>query len=91
MQAKAIVLERFPSLSPKLQAAARFILDHPNEVVIMSMRALAERAGSQPATLVRLAQQLGYAGWPALKSAFAEDLGLHAKGYGQRAKSVVNL
>jgi DNA-binding MurR/RpiR family transcriptional regulator len=88
MQARDLVLERFPALSPKLREAARFIVDHPNEVVITSMRTLAERAQSKPATLVRLAQQLGYAGWPELKSAFAEDMGLHSGRYGQRAKSL---
>lgn len=88
MGASEQILERFLSLSPKLQVAARFVVDHPNEVVIASMRTLAERAGAQPATLVRLAQQLGYAGWPELKSAFAEDMGLHTERYGQRAKKL---
>lgn len=88
MGAKDELLERFASLSPTLQRAARFVVDHPNEVVIASMRALAGRAGAQPATLVRLAQQLGYAGWPELKSAFAQELGLHSTGYGVRAKSL---
>nr|WP_255467968.1 MurR/RpiR family transcriptional regulator [Achromobacter sp. UMC71] len=75
-------------MSPRLQVAARFVIDHPNEVVIASMRTLAERAGVPPATLVRLAQQLGYGGWPDLKSAFADDLGLNGKGYGERARSL---
>lgn len=88
MTAKDLILEHFASLSPKLQAAARFIVDHPNEVVIASMRTVAERAGAQPATLVRLAQQLGYAGWPELKDAFAADLGLRSERYGERAKSL---
>lgn len=88
MHAKDLILQRFTSLSPTLQAAARFIVDHPNEVVIASMRSLAQRAGAQPATLVRLAQQLGYAGWPDLKAAFAEGLGLHAERYAPRAKSL---
>lgn len=86
MGAREQIIEQFAALTPKMQEAARFIVDHPNEVVIASMRALAERANAQPATLVRLAQQLGYAGWPELKSAFANDLGLHGKGYGERAK-----
>lgn len=89
MNAKELILERFGTLSPTLQAAARFVVDHPSEVVITSMRTLAERARAQPATLVRLAQQLGYAGWPELKDAFAADLGLHSQGYGQRAKTLV--
>jgi DNA-binding MurR/RpiR family transcriptional regulator len=88
MSAREKLLEQFEVLTPRLQAAARFIVDYPNEVVINSMRSLAEKAGAQPATLVRLAQQLGYDGWSELKSAFAEDLGLHDDTYGQRAKTV---
>ncbi|HEY2928334.1 MurR/RpiR family transcriptional regulator [Piscinibacter sp.] len=88
MGARDLILERFPSLSPTMQQAARFVVDHPNDVVIASMRTLAERAGAQPATFVRLAQQLGYAGWPELKSAFADDLGLNSNRYGQRAKGL---
>ncbi|MCA0241497.1 MAG: MurR/RpiR family transcriptional regulator [Proteobacteria bacterium] len=88
MDAREQILQRFAGLSPTLQAAARFVVDHPNEVVVVSMRTLAEHAGVQPATLVRLAQQLGYDGWPALKTAFAQDLGLGSDGqrYGQRAQ-----
>jgi DNA-binding MurR/RpiR family transcriptional regulator len=88
MPAGKHILDHFADLSPTLQAAARFIVDHPNEVVISSMRSVAERAGAQPSTLVRLAQQLGYDGWPGLKSAFAADLGLHGERYGQRAKNL---
>jgi len=88
MQAKDHLLHQFDSLSPTLQTAARFLIDRPNEVVIASMRALAERAQVQPATLVRLAQHIGYAGWPELKEAFARDLGLHAERYGQKAKAL---
>jgi len=86
--AREQILDRFGTLTPTMQAAARFIVDHPNEVVIASMRNLAEQAGAQPATLVRLAQQLGYEGWPGLKSAFARDLGLHSATYGERAKDL---
>lgn len=88
MKTKVMILGRLSSLSPQLRAAAKFVVDHPNEVVLSSMRTLAERAQAQPATLVRLAQQLGYAGWPELKEAFAEDMGMHLEGYGQRAKTL---
>lgn len=88
MKARQHILDCFESLSPKLQAAARFVVDHPNEVVIASMRTVADRARAQPSTLVRLAQQLGYDGWPGLKAAFAADLGLQAGRYGARARSL---
>ncbi|MGE0799065.1 MAG: MurR/RpiR family transcriptional regulator [Lautropia sp.] len=87
MRAKDQILERFNDLSPALQQAARFVVDHPNEVVLNSMRALADHAGMQPATLVRLAQQLGYPGWPDLKKAFAGDYVLGPARPGVRASA----
>ena len=88
MTARDLIRQRFVELSPALQLGARFLLDHPNEVVVASMRSIAERAGVPPATLVRLAQQLGFDGWPGLKEAFVADMGLASKAYGQRAKSL---
>ena len=88
MHASELILDRFAGLSPTLQQAAKFTLDHPNEVVIGSMRTLAQRAGAQPASFVRLAQALGLTGWPELKQAFAAELGLDPQGYGQRAKKL---
>jgi DNA-binding MurR/RpiR family transcriptional regulator len=88
MDARQRILDRIAAMSPTIRAAAKFVVDHPNEVVIGSMRALAARAAVQPATLVRLAQQLGYAGWPALKADVARDLGLSSEHYGERARTL---
>lgn len=90
MNVKDAILERFAALPPKMQEAARFIIDHPDEVVVSSMRGIAERSGVQPATFVRLARQLGYPGWPGLKAAFAADMGLQTVQYGQRAKDLAS-
>lgn len=80
------ILQQFDTLSPQLQAAARFVVDHPNDVVIRSMRGLAELAGVQPSTLVRLSRQLGYDGWQPFKDEFAHALGLDQPlGYASRA------
>ncbi|MBN9323589.1 MAG: MurR/RpiR family transcriptional regulator, partial [Delftia acidovorans] len=70
------IRQRFAELSPALQQVARFVLEHPNDVVTASMRSVGTRAGSPPATLVRFAQWLGFDGWPQLKQAFAQDMGL---------------
>ncbi len=90
MNVKETIRKRFPDLSPALQLAARYVLEHPNEVVIASMRTLAVKAAVPPATLVRFAQQLGFAGWPQLKDAFALELGLGPEQYGQRARTLVD-
>ncbi len=84
------ISQRYAELSPALQQVARFVLEHPNDVVTASMRTVGTRAGSPPATLVRFAQMLGFEGWPQLKQAFAQDMGLGSDAaYGQRAKALV--
>ena len=88
MRARTQILDQFEMLSPALQKAARYLVDHPNDAVVLSMRAVAVKAGAQPATLVRLAQALGYEGWGELKLAFARDLGLNSKSYVSRARSL---
>jgi len=82
------LLRQFASLSPTLQVAARYVVDHPDEVAVESMRTLAERAQARPATFVRLAQHLGYGGWAELRVALISDRGLGGVGYGQRAHSL---
>ena len=81
--------QRFAELSPALQQVAKYVLDHPNDVVTSSMRTVGTRAGSTPATLVRFAQHVGYAGWPQLKAALTAEMGLGPEAYGQRAKQLV--
>lgn len=90
MNAKEQILSHFPQLTPRLRDAARFIVDHPNDVVTHSMRGLADNAKIMPSTLSRLAQQVGYAGWPELKKTFISDLGLNHNGYSERAKKLTN-
>ncbi|MDH1335291.1 UNVERIFIED_CONTAM: MurR/RpiR family transcriptional regulator [Comamonas sp. A-3] len=80
---------RFNSLSPALQRIAKYVLDHPNEVVTSSMRTVGISADARPATLVRFAQQLGFAGWPELKQAIAQEMGLGREAYGDRARSLL--
>lgn len=89
MGAKEQIRQRFNELSPALQQVARYVLDHPNEVVTGSMRNVGTRSQSTPATLVRFAQHLGYEGWPQLKESFAADMGLGPETYGVRAKQLV--
>lgn len=74
--------DAFNSLSPQLRQAARYLLDRPDEVAFSSMRQIAGRAGVQPATMVRLAQRLGY---DELSEPFRNELRRRPTGYGMRA------
>ena len=64
--------EAFDGLPAQLKLAARYVLDHPHDVALLSMREQARQAGVTPATMTRLAQQLGLDGYDALRSAYAE-------------------
>jgi DNA-binding MurR/RpiR family transcriptional regulator len=79
----------FTALSPQFQGGARYLLDHPQEIPILSMRKIAADAGVRPATLVRLAQFLGFEGWQALRELFVESVRGGPQPYAKRAKKVV--
>ncbi len=80
----------YKDLSPQFQIAARYLVDHPTQVSILSMRKIAAEAGVQPATLVRLAQHFGYAGWQPLKTVFNRQLRMLPGGYADRAHALVS-
>jgi DNA-binding MurR/RpiR family transcriptional regulator len=80
----------FPGLSRQLQLGARFLVDHPTEVALTSMRELAKMAGVHPPTLVRLAQALGFTGWPELRLRFIERVRIDPQPYARRAKALTD-
>ncbi|NIF22248.1 MULTISPECIES: MurR/RpiR family transcriptional regulator [Pantoea] len=84
------ITSQFSQLSPQLQHAAEFSLQNANQLVVESMRTFAVSAGVQPATLMRLAQRLGFPGWGDLKNAFIDELGLRNDTYVSRAEKLVN-
>lgn len=79
----------FASMSPQFQVGARYVLRHPEDIPLLSMREIATRAEVQPATLVRLAQSLGYEGWAGVKAVFTRALQQGPKRYAEQAKAVV--
>ena len=80
--------EAFPGLSPQLRQAARYLLDRPDEVALNSMRQLAASAGVQPATMVRLAQRMGCAGYEEWREPFRERLRRRPVPYGPQARDL---
>ncbi|HME11769.1 MAG TPA: MurR/RpiR family transcriptional regulator [Candidatus Acidoferrum sp.] len=57
------VNHRLEKLSKKRREIIRPIFEHPREYVLLSIRALAERLGTDPATVVRIVQGLGFASY----------------------------
>jgi len=88
-QLAATIRDRFPDLSPQFQAGAAFLLDYPDEVAVLSMRKVAERAKVQPAAMVRLSQQLGFPGWNELREIFVSRVRTRPEPLTTRARSLV--
>lgn len=59
--------DRFASLSPELQRAARWVREHPAELGLQSMRQSARAAGVSPATMTRLARALAFDSFDAMR------------------------
>ena len=55
--------ERIEILSSKRQEIIRPILEHPREYVLLSVRAMAKRLRTDPATVVRIVRGLGFASY----------------------------
>ena len=86
---RAAILERYDSLSKRLQQIARYVLDAPNEVALETLAVLAERSGVQPSAIVRFAKTFGYPGASQMQRLFRDGLlsGATALGYGERVRN----
>ncbi|WP_160287261.1 MurR/RpiR family transcriptional regulator [Pseudomonas sp. QL9] len=78
----------FSKLSPTLQRAARYVLDHPNDIALESMRSVAAKAKLQPASMLRLARQLGFDSYEDLREIFRNWLTERDSPFSQRADAL---
>lgn len=79
------IVEAYGGMSEQLQSAARFVLEHPRDVALLSMREQARAAGVQPATMTRLAKHLGLGGYEAMRRSYAEAIRGAHPGFAGRA------
>ncbi|WP_168797853.1 MurR/RpiR family transcriptional regulator [Pacificoceanicola onchidii] len=63
-----------PDLPKKLALAARYALDHPDQMALHSMRATATEVGVTSTTMLRLARHLGYDSFDDFRAAFQSEL-----------------
>jgi DNA-binding MurR/RpiR family transcriptional regulator len=82
------IADGYPSLSPQLQLAARYVLDRPDDVALMSMRGLAGNAGVHPTTMVRLARRFDFGSFNDFRSLFQKRLRGHPSDYARRARDL---
>ncbi|OYX36552.1 MAG: iron dicitrate transport regulator FecR [Caulobacterales bacterium 32-69-10] len=85
---RAAILDRYESLSKRLQQIARYVLDEPNAVALETLAVLADRSGVQPSAIVRFAKSFGFDGATQMQRLFRDDLlsGNATLAYGERVR-----
>ncbi|WP_343079172.1 MurR/RpiR family transcriptional regulator [Ostreiculturibacter nitratireducens] len=75
-----------PGLTPELAKLAGYLLDHPNEIGISSIRQLAAKADVKPNTLVRLTRAIGLESYEAFREVFRAQIRQGRETYPDRAR-----
>ncbi|GAK03767.1 sialic acid utilization regulator, RpiR family [Geomicrobium sp. JCM 19037] len=68
------IREAMPSIKRAERNAARYILEHPEKVITMSVKQLADASGSSQAAIIRMCKGIGLEGFQELKVRIAGDL-----------------
>lgn len=76
-------------LPGQLGVAARYVMENPGDVALLSMREQARRAGVQPWTMTRLAKRLGLEGYEEVRRLHGKALKEQALGFSGRAGAQV--
>ena len=74
-----LLRESMTSLSNTEQEVARYLLDHPQQIVELSIHELAKRTFSSSSTIVRLCHRLGFAGFKEFRRAVTGELAIRAE------------
>jgi len=82
------LVDSFSGLTPELQKAAKYILDHPEDVGLHSMRTVAKCAGVKPATISRLSKSLGFAEYELMRRPFRDRLRSSEPGFSSQLEDV---
>ena len=77
----ALLSRAYPKLSPQLEKAAVYIMEHPSEVATFSMRELARKVGVPPTTLNRLAKALDFGTYEEFRALFRDSINEQPSGY----------
>ncbi|EHD20168.1 MULTISPECIES: MurR/RpiR family transcriptional regulator [Brenneria] len=85
------IKKQFESLPKQERLAAGFVLDHPQEVAVMSMREQARLAGIPPSTMTRLAKRLGLPGYDEIRAIFVAALRGQGHEYAPRVPALVEM
>lgn len=61
-------------LTPRMRDAARYALEHPNDMALSAVASIAQTSGIAASAFIRMAQALGFSGYGELQRLFLEPL-----------------
>lgn len=74
MTFESVTFNKKTHLAPAQKKVMKYILEHYEEAIFLTASKLSRKAGVSEATVVRLAQVLGYYGYPGMQEALRENL-----------------
>jgi DNA-binding MurR/RpiR family transcriptional regulator len=80
--------DHFDDLSRTYQKIALYLTQNPNDVAVLSVKAIAERCGIHASSLVRFAQAFHYRGFKELQGVFRTRLATAAPGFEARVRAL---
>lgn len=83
------VQEDYARLPAQAQHVARWLVEHPDDVALLSAREQAKSLGVAPATLTRFAQHFGFSGYDALRRVSQRRLRARAGAFAPEARRMV--
>jgi len=83
------VQENYAGLPAQAQHVARWLVEHPDDVALMSAREQAGSMGVAPATLTRFAKRFGFAGYDALRAVSQRRLRVRAGSFAPETRRMV--
>ncbi len=85
------IYHQYDNLSGQLQRAARFVLDHPDEVATRSLRHLASISQLSPSTFSRLARATGFNKYEDMRELCRGDIKKRKISFADKARTLQNL
>jgi DNA-binding MurR/RpiR family transcriptional regulator len=78
-------------LTPEIRKIAAYVLEHPNDVGVSSVREIADAAGVKPNTVVRMARHAGFEGYDDFRAPFREEIRRGNASFPDRARWLQSL
>lgn len=71
---RGLIARRHPDLSDRLRRIAEFAVQHPNDIALDTVAALAAKIGVQPSSIIRFANSFGFDGFSEMQQVFRSRL-----------------